>query len=478
MDDLFSQKNTEKPAQDSKATAGASSKAVETADNDPSYGNNTPPELSVSELSNKLKRVVEDEFSFVRVRGEISRVTIARSGHLYTTLKDDQANLDAICWKGTVQKLNLVPEEGMEVICTGRLTTYPGRSNYQIIIETMELAGEGALLKLLEDRRRKLHAEGLFEDARKKKIPLLPKKIGVVTSPTGAVIRDILHRLEDRFPRPVLLWPVIVQGAGAAEQVAKGINGFNSLPPEHRPDLIIVARGGGSLEDLMPFNEEIVVRAAANSTIPLISAVGHETDTTLIDYASDLRAPTPSAAAEKAVPVRAELLGFVLDCEKRLLISTQRKLDHYRTHLQGLGRGLGDPKRLLDNITQRLDHASLRLNLALESSLGRRQTYLAELNAALSPKFVMHGITLKQQNIKQMSQRLDNAHQRILEHKEMRLKNVSSLLNSLSFERVLERGFTLIRDKKGLPVTTTKSLTSGQSVDIHFHDGKRSSTID
>jgi len=268
------------------------------------------PEYSVSELSQALKRTVEDTYPYVRVRGEISGFKRAASGHLYLALKDESAVLDGVCWRGVAGRLGIRPEDGMEVVCTGKLTTYPGRSKYQIVIEAMELAGEGALLKLLEDRRKKLAAEGLFDEARKKPLPFLPDVIGVVTSPTGAVIRDILHRLNDRFPRHVLLWPVLVQGEGAAAQIAAAIEGFNRIAPGGRvprPDVLIVARGGGSLEDLWAFNEEIVVRAAAGSVIPLISAVGHETDTTLIDYASDRRAPTPTAASEMALPVRADL---------------------------------------------------------------------------------------------------------------------------------------------------------------------------
>ncbi|MCK5555801.1 MAG: exodeoxyribonuclease VII large subunit, partial [Alphaproteobacteria bacterium] len=313
----------------------------------PPVSNKVPPEYTVSELSRKLKRIVEEKFSCVRVRGEISKVTLARSGHLYTAMKDANAVLDAVCWKGTVSRLAVRPEEGMEVVCTGRLTTYPGRSNYQLVIETMELAGQGALLKMLEDLRQKLAAEGLFDKSLKKPIPFLPDVIGVITSPTGAVIRDIMHRLDERFPRRVLLLPVVVQGQSAAAQVTAAIHGFNALPvgSPHRPDLLIVARGGGSLEDLMPFNNEELVREAAASTIPLISAIGHETDTTLIDYAAALRAPTPTAAAEMAVPVRAELLAQVIDGERRLVSGAHRLLQQHRIHLQGLGRGLGDPKR-------------------------------------------------------------------------------------------------------------------------------------
>src|ERR1700722_2854107 len=275
-------------------------------------GASNQPEYTVSELAAALKRSVEENFSLVRVRGEVSGFKRHGSGHLYFALKDADAVLDAVCWRMTAFKLTVKPEDGMEVVATGRLTTYPGRSKYQLIVDSIELAGRGALLKLLEDRRQRLAAEGLFATERKKKLPFLPGVIGVVPSPTGAVIRDILHRLADRFPRRVVVWPVAVQGDGAAAQGAAAIDGFNQLQPGGavpRPDLIIVARGGGSLEDLMAFNEEIVVRAAAGSAIPLISAVGHETDTTLIDHASDRRAPTPTAAAEMAVPVRLDLIG-------------------------------------------------------------------------------------------------------------------------------------------------------------------------
>src|SRR5271170_5354458 len=285
------------------------------------------PEYTVSELSLALKRSIEDGFAHVRVRGEISGFKRHGSGHWYFALKDTDAVLDAVCWRTTAIRLDLKPEDGMEVVCSGRLTTYPGRSKYQLVVERIELAGIGALLRLLEERRLRLAAEGLFAAERKQKLPFLPAVIGIVTSPTGAVIRDILHRLLDRFPRHVLVWPVLVQGQGAAAQIAAAIEGFNNLPeqgPVPRPDVLIIARGGGSVEDLMPFNEEIVVRAAAASFIPLISAVGHETDTTLIDFAADVRAPTPSAAAEMAVPVRSELLAQTLDFERRLWQAMRR----------------------------------------------------------------------------------------------------------------------------------------------------------
>ena len=445
----------------------------------PTQGSNAPPEYSVSELSHKLKRVVEEEFSYVRVRGEISKVTVAKSGHLYTSMKDADAVLDAICWKGTVSRLGVKPEEGMEVVCTGRLTTYPGRSNYQLIIETMELAGQGALLKMLEERRKKLAAEGLFDATRKKPIPFLPELIGIITSPTGAVIRDIMHRLDERFPRRVLLWPVLVQGQTAASSVIAAIKGFNALPKDspHRPDLLIVARGGGSLEDLMPFNDEALVRAVAASAIPVISAVGHETDTTLIDHASDLRAPTPTAAAEKAVPVRTELLAQVIDTERRMISGTQRLLQHHRTHLQGLGRGLGDPKRLLETSMQKLDHLSSKLDMGLQNWLQRRSAKLNELSAKLSPQNLSRRIKDQQRIVSGIGERLAQTERKILHERNVTLKNLAGMLESLSFKRVLDRGYAVIRDSKGEILTSVKSLTSGQDIKIQVKDGETAATV-
>ena len=441
-------------------------------------GLNAPPEYTVSELSLRLKRTVEENFSYVRVRGEISKVTLAKSGHLYTALKDADAVLDAVCWKGTVAHLAVKPEEGMEVVCTGRLTTYPGRSNYQLIIETMELAGQGALLKMLEDRRKKLAAEGLFDATRKKPLPFLPEVIGVITSPTGAVIRDILHRLDERFPRHVLLWPVAVQGQSAAAQVTAAIQGFNALPMDSpfRPDLLIVARGGGSLEDLMPFNDEALVRAAAASVIPLISAVGHETDTTLIDYAADLRAPTPTAAAEKAVPVRAEVLAMVLDNGRRLLSAATRLLQQHRTQLQGLARGLGDPKRLLEAAMQRLDHLSSKLDLGLKNWLQRRAGKLNELSAKLSPQNLTRQVKDAAKIVSGMGERLTQTQQKILRERSVKLQNLSALLESLSFERVLERGYAVVLDGKGDIISSAAKTTTGQKIKIRFKDGEVKAT--
>src|SRR6202045_2667874 len=327
------------------------------------------PEFTVSELSSALKRTVEDAYGHVRVRGEISGFRGPHSsGHCYFALKDESAKIEAVIWKGVHGRMRFKPQEGLEVIATGKLTTYPGSSKYQIVIEAIEPAGIGALMALMEERKRKLAAEGLFDEARKQLLPWLPEVIGVVTSPTGAVIRDILHRLQDRFPRHVLVWPVRVQGEGSAEQIAAAIRGFNALPEGGRiprPDLLIVARGGGSLEDLWSFNEEIVVRAAAESMIPLISAVGHETDITLIDFAADKRAPTPTAAAEMAVPVRADLIIAVDNLAGRELAAWRRGQEARRTDLRAAMRALPGAQELLALPSQRLDHAGARLPRAL-----------------------------------------------------------------------------------------------------------------
>lgn len=408
------------------------------------------PEFSVSELAFSLKRTLEESFGHVRVRGELGRVTIAASGHMYATLKDDSANIDAVCWKGTVSKLKVKPEEGLEVVCTGRITTYPASSKYQIVIDSMELAGQGALLKMLEDRRKKLAAEGLFDEDRKKPIPFLPDVIGVITSPTGAVIRDILHRLADRFPRHVLVWPVIVQGANAAQQVTDAINGFQTIDKSGlpKPDLLIVARGGGSLEDLMPFNEEIVVRAAANSKIPLISAVGHETDTTLIDYAADLRAPTPTGAAEMAVPRRVDLLAQVLDDEKRLMNGMQRMISEALHRLEARAKALGDPRGLLEIKSQQIDHAGDRLNRSFREFIAQKDTNVIKLSARMR-------------------------HPReALERAEKNLQHMGQLLEAYSYENVLQRGFAVVKNADGKIITDPAQTAANQSLEIQFKDKK------
>src|SRR6056297_2551360 len=339
------------------------------------------PEYSVSEISGAVKRTIEGNFARVRVRGEIGRLSRPRSGHVYLDLKDDRSVLASVIWKGVAGRLAHAPEEGMEVVATGRLTTFPGQSKYQLVIEDLVPAGAGALMAMLEKRRAALAAEGLFDEARKRPIPFLPEVIGVITSPSGAVIRDILHRLRDRFPRKVLVWPVAVQGERCAPEVAAAIAGFNALTPGGavpRPDLIIVARGGGSIEDLWGFNEEIVARAVAASAIPLISAVGHETDTTLIDYVSDRRAPTPTAAAEMAVPVRRDLLAELGSRGARLETALARGLTRRGERLRDIGRALPRPESLTLAARQRLDHATGRLPSALGASVTQRRLRLSE----------------------------------------------------------------------------------------------------
>lgn len=432
-------------------------------------------EFSVTELSFALKRTVEEEFAHVRVRGEIGRVSRPGSGHIYLDLKDDKSVLAAVVWKGVAAGFRIKPEQGLEVIATGRLTTFPGQSKYQLVIEQMEPAGVGALMLLLDERKKKLEAEGLFDSARKKPIPYLPDVIGVITSPSGAVIRDILHRLADRFPRRVLVWPVRVQGETSAAEVAAAIEGFNALPvdgPLPRPDLLIVARGGGSLEDLWSFNEEIVVRAAAASRIPLISAVGHETDTTLIDYASDRRAPTPTAAAEMAVPVRAELMAQTLELHQRLLRGERRVLEEGRTRLQGLARGL---PRLVDLVAlprQRFDHAGERLSRALARAAEVKRARLARLEGQLTLQPMRLRIRDGRQRLEELDGRALRAEKRVLGDLSQRLSNFEKLLQSYSYQGVLARGYAVVRDAKGKPIRASAGQKLGVALQIEFaaHD--------
>jgi exodeoxyribonuclease VII large subunit len=428
------------------------------------------PVLSVGELSLALKRSIERDFGHVRVRGEISGCRAHGSGHVYLALKDTEALLDAVIWRGVAQRLGIRPEDGMEVIATGRLTTFPGRSRYQLVIEQLELAGEGALLKLLEDRKRRLAAEGLFAAERKRPLPYLPGVIGIVTSPSGAVIRDILHRLAERFPRRVLLWPVAVQGEGAADQIARAIAGFNALAPDGaipRPDLLIVARGGGSLEDLMAFNEEVVVRAAAASLIPLISAVGHETDTTLIDFAADRRAPTPTAAAEMAVPVRLDLLRDLRTLGHRLDGAAIRLLDERRLRLDGLARGLPDPAGLLDTAMQRLDDRAERLGLAMAGRLRDWRARLAETAGKLRhPREQLAEAT---RQLDREAALLRPALDRALERTAETLNRLGQLLDSLSPFKVLERGYAVVEDRAGHKVEPAE-IVAGMALTLRFCD--------
>ena len=435
-------------------------------------------EYSVSDLSFALKRTLEDTFGFVRVRAELGRVSRPASGHVYLDLKDEKAVLNGIVWKGVASRLKIQPEQGLEVIVTGKITTYPGQSRYQIIIESMEPAGVGALMALYEERKKKLAAEGLFEQSRKKDIPFLPKTIGVVTSPTGAVIRDILHRLNDRFPRHVLVWPVRVQGETSAAEVTRGINGFNAMSGENRPDLIIVARGGGSLEDLWGFNEENVARAAADSKIPLISAVGHETDWTLIDYIADERAPTPTAAAERAVPVRADLLATIADLGARNPRALSRAMDERKTRLTSASRALPKPDEILSLARQRLDAASGRLSQSLKANLQSHRSSFERLSGRHSVGPLTRQLGLHQQSLARLSAQSARAISRLLDDKRHRLTMATKLLGSMGYKSVLARGFAVITDGTGQPITSTKNAKPGERISIEMHDGKLKATLD
>jgi exodeoxyribonuclease VII large subunit len=435
-------------------------------------GDNAQP-LTISEISALLKRTVEDRFGFVRLRGELSGVKRAASGHFYCALKDEGAVIDGVMWKGNAARMNFRAEDGLEVIATGKLTTYPGRSKYQIVIDSLELAGEGALLALLEKTRARLAAEGLFDAGRKRRLPFLPQVIGVVTSPTGAVIRDILHRLADRFPTHVIVWPVLVQGNGAAEQVAAAVRGFSALEsggPVPRPDVVIVARGGGSIEDLWSFNEEAVVRAIAECTIPVISAVGHETDTTLADYAADRRAPTPTAAAEMAVPVRADLAFTLTDLAARQRRAVYRPVELGRERLEARARMLPRPENLLQPQIQRLDDLSERLRRALGDRSAKGRERLAGVAARLSPSLLTRSAA-------EAVRRLDRARlhpalvERPLRHGADRLAALTRVMSQLHPEKPLERGYAIIRDAGGKALTTRAEAAGERALVLQFRDG-------
>jgi exodeoxyribonuclease VII large subunit len=491
------------------------------------------PEFTVSELSSALKRTVEDRFGFVRVRGEISGFRGPHSsGHCYFALKDENAKIEAVIWKFAHARMRFKPQEGLEVIATGKLTTYPNSSKYQIVIDALEPAGVGALMALMEERKKKLAAEGLFDEARKQLLPWLPEVIGVVTSPTGAVIRDILHRLQDRFPRRVLVWPVKVQGEGSAEQVAAAIRGFNALPADGRiprPDVLIVARGGGSLEDLWSFNEEIVVRAAADSMIPLISAVGHETDITLIDFVADKRAPTPTAAAEMAVPVRSDLFVEVESLVRRKTLCWHRGQESRRNELRSAARALPAANELLAIPRQRLDaagsalprclrantHAHFRrfaatsarltvrvlrgqvaqaqhrlvvcgerLTISARSLLRSRSDRYTALAARLqASRFAnaqaqLQRIARARDRTERLAERAQRALVTTLHRLEARVTHSGQLLTALSYRSVLARGFALVRDEAGHPLHAAASIGPGARIEMEFSDGRVAATAD
>ncbi len=440
-------------------------------------------EFSVSELAQAVKRSIEDGFGHVRLRGEISGYRGPHSsGHAYFSLKDDSARIDAVVWRGSFAKLKFKPEEGMEVIATGRLTTFPGSSKLQIVIEALEPAGVGALMALLEARRKALAAEGLFDAARKRALPKLPKVVGVVTSPTGAVIRDILHRMTDRFPVRVIVWPVRVQGDTSAAEVAAAIAGFDAIPEEGRdgiarPDVLIVARGGGSLEDLWSFNEEIVVRAAAACRIPLVSAIGHETDWTLLDHVADLRAPTPTGAAEMVLPVRTELLDLVATLGLRLSGAARRGLETRRGELRSAARALPSAKTLLAVVQQRLDLAAGRLAHGLEAATRVHATRFARLSGRLAPTTLLHGIATGRERLGRLCDRGDRAVGVMLARRGDRVGAAAKMLSALSYRNVLARGFALVRDAAGRPVRAAAGLAAGLGLEIEFADGRIAATV-
>ncbi len=427
-------------------------------------------EFSVSEIAHALKRTIEERFGYVRVRGEISGYRGPHSsGHCYFAIKDEGAKLDAVIWRGNFNKLRSKLQEGLEVIASGKVTSYPGKSSFQIVIENLEPAGVGALMALLEERRRMLAAEGLFDQDRKKPLPFLPSCIGVITSPTGAVIRDILHRLKDRFPRHVIVWPVRVQGETTGAEVSAAIRGFNVM--ENKPDLLIVARGGGSLEDLWPFNDEVIVRAVAASSIPVISAIGHETDTTLIDHVADWRAPTPTAAAERAVPVRADLVAETASLHARQRRAIGRGLQERQLRLQSASRALPKPDDLLAIARQRFDSVAARLPGALKTNVQRHRLFLLRTTGRLT-------LQPLRMNLKQSRLRLTEFHRRIfrglaqlLARRKERLLAETKLFASLNYRAVLSRGFAIIRDDSGRPLRRAVDVGNNAKLSIEFADG-------
>jgi exodeoxyribonuclease VII large subunit len=490
-------------------------------DTPPATEGRNEPEYTVSEISGAVKKTLEGKFGRIRVRGEVGRVVRAASGHMYYDLKDDRGVLACNTWKGQVSGLGMIPEEGMEVIVTGKMSAFAGQSKYNINVDSMEIAGEGALMAMLEKRKKALAAEGLFDPARKVALPYLPEIIGVVTSPTGAVIRDILHRLRDRFPRKVLIWPVPVQGAACAPAVARAIEGFNALTPGGalpRPDLLIVARGGGSIEDLWGFNEEIVARAAAASDIPLISAVGHETDTTLIDFVADHRAPTPTAAAELAVPVRLDLLAWVDGQDARMTQSMSNAIATRQQRLRDLGRALPRVDSLMDGPRQRLDTMADRLPAALIRGVQNRRIALTEATgsikvvnlrrrveddtrrmqdraarlgpalgrsvvqdrkafearaALLKPRVLQADVSQKRSDFNRLTQRLSETGVRQIERLRSQIDSTDRLRETLSYKATLERGYAVVRGD-GAVVTTQEAAGKARALEIEFADGRLS----
>ena len=458
--------------------------ALDTPPEDP-LAEETPADnakpYSVSELAFALKRTLEDAYGFVRLRGELSKVTFHSNGHVYLTLKDDRAAIDGVVWKGSVRGLQVRPEQGLEVIVTGKVTTYPAGSRYQIVIESMEPAGIGALLAQLEKLKARLQAEGLFDAARKRPIPTMPLTVGVITSPTGAVIRDILHRIRDRWPCRVMVWPVTVQGEGAVSAVIAAIEGFNALAadgPMGRPDVLIVARGGGSVEDLWAFNDERLARAVVASAIPLISAVGHETDTTLIDFVSDRRAPTPTAAAEMATPVLAELKALTAEFQRRLMRCGERTLEHARTHLNSAARGVPRPQDLVALPSQRFDLASSKLGAALERNAAVHERDLTRVSARLNPGLLDRPRRVRAERLVEVFARMRPCFDRSFRRFGERLENLDKLRLSFNPNGPLTRGFARVHHSDGRLARSAAGLAAGEAVRLVFVDGDRGAIVD
>ncbi len=428
-------------------------------------------EYTVSELSTSIKRIIEDNFDYIRLKAEVGRVSKPKSGHIYLDLKDDTSIISGIIWKGSVNKLNILPEEGLEVVCTGKVTTYAGQSKYQIIIENIEPYGVGALMALLEKRKEKLLKENLFDDNFKKQIPFLPKRIGVITSPTGAVIRDILHRIEDRFPVNITVWPVKVQGDSSPEEIIDAIEGFHLLDQSNleKPDVIIIARGGGSVEDLWGFNDEALVRKVFDSKIPIISAIGHETDTTLIDLVADLRAPTPTAAAEMAVPVRKILITSVEDSYERIKNYINNKIEFEERSLLLLDKAIPKIEVMLKNYNLRYKKASSILNISLVSMIKHYQDIFLRKTGSFKANMLTKNFNFTKDDFLEVSKSLINSTVNIFDKKTNSLQLQSGLLDVLSHNSVLKRGFAIVKDKKSKIITSSKKIKEDEELMINFY---------
>jgi len=428
-------------------------------------------EYTVSELSTSIKRIIEDNFDYIRLKAEVGRVSKPKSGHIYLDLKDDTSVISGIIWKGSVNKLNILPEEGLEVVCTGKVTTYAGQSKYQIIIENIEPYGVGALMALLEKRKEKLLKENLFDDNFKKQIPFLPKRIGVITSPTGAVIRDILHRIEDRFPVNITVWPVKVQGDSSPEEIIDAIEGFHLLDQSNleKPDVIIIARGGGSVEDLWGFNDEALVRKVFDSKIPIISAIGHETDTTLIDLVADLRAPTPTAAAEMAVPVRKILITSVEDSYERIKNYINNKIEFEERSLLLLDKAIPKIEVMFKNYNLRYKKASSILNISLVSMIKHYQDIFLRKTVSFKANMLTKNFNFTKDDFLEVSKSLINSTVNIFDKKTNSLQLQSGLLDVLSHNSVLKRGFAIVKDKKSKIITSSKKIKEDEELMINFY---------